>query len=325
MLTIVAPLYNESAILDQFCQRLLPVLDQLQEETRVLFVDDGSQDQSWQLVMRWAATDARVGGIRLSRNFGKEAALTAGLDHVHHGAAIVIDTDLQDPPELIPQLVEQWALGFDVVYATRRHRQGETWLKKLTARGFYRLIGKLSDLSMPRDTGDFRLLSRRALDALQQLRERQRYMKGLFSWIGFRQTAVYFDRDPRIGGTTKWNYWRLIKLAIDGITSFSTTPLQLATWVGLASAALAFIYGVWVLGRALLYGDIVRGYPSLMVVILFLGGIQLLALGVIGEYLGRNYSESKQRPLYFVDASIGVYNPPRQDPPQEEPALDTQP
>ncbi len=306
MLTIVAPLYNESDVLDTFCRRLLPVLDQLQEDCRVLLVDDGSQDSSWQVVMRLAASDPRIGGIRLSRNFGKEAALTAGLDHVRQGAAVVIDTDLQDPPELIPQLVEQWALGYDVVYATRRNRQGETWLKKLTARGFYQLLGRLSDLSVPRDTGDFRLLSRRALDALHQLRERQRYMKGLFSWIGFRQTAVHFDRDPRVGGTTKWNYWRLLKLAIEGITSFSTAPLQLATWVGLASAVLAFIYGTWVLGRALLFGNAVHGYPSLMVVILFLGGIQLLALGVIGEYLGRSYSETKQRPLYFIDASIGI-------------------
>ena len=306
MLTIVAPLYNESAVLESFCQRLLPVLDQLQEQTRVLFVDDGSQDASWQLVMRLAASDTRIGGLRLSRNFGKEAALTAGLDHVRQGAAIVIDTDLQDPPELIPQLVEQWAQGYDVVYATRRHRLGETWLKKTTALGFYRVMARLSDLAVPQNTGDFRLLSRRALDALQQLRERQRYMKGLFSWIGFRQTAVQFDRDPRIGGRSKWNYWRLLKLAVEGITSFSTAPLQLATWVGLGSAALAFVYGSWVLGRALLYGDVVRGYPSLMVVILFLGGVQLLALGVIGEYLGRNYAETKQRPLYFVDASICV-------------------
>lgn len=314
MLTIVAPLYNESAVLDSFCQRLLPVLDQLQEQTRVLFVDDGSQDGSWQLVMRLAASDSRIGGLRLSRNFGKEAALTAGLDHVRQGAAIVIDTDLQDPPELIPQLVEQWAQGYDVVYATRRNRLGETWLKKTTALGFYRVMARLSDLSVPQNTGDFRLLSRRALDALQQLRERQRYMKGLFSWIGFRQTAVQFDRDPRIGGRSKWNYWRLLKLAVEGITSFSTAPLQLATWVGLGSAALAFVYGSWVLGRALLFGDVVRGYPSLMVVILFLGGVQLLALGVIGEYLGRNYAETKQRPLYFVDASIGVPVPSAADP-----------
>lgn len=316
MLTIVAPLYNESEVLDSFCQRLLPVLDRMQEPSRVLFVDDGSQDRSWQIVTRMAASDPRIEGLRLSRNFGKEAALTAGLDHVRDGAAIVIDTDLQDPPELIPQLVEQWRQGYDVVYATRRSRQGESWLKRISARGFYRILDQLSDLAMPRDTGDFRLLSRRALDALGQLRERQRYMKGLFSWIGFRQTAVHFDRDPRIGGRSKWNYWRLLKLAAEGITSFSTAPLQLATWVGLGSALLAFVYGAVVLVRALLFGNPVHGYPSLMVVILFLGGIQLLALGVIGEYLGRGYAESKRRPLYFVEARVGAAEASRSEPAQ---------
>jgi glycosyltransferase involved in cell wall biosynthesis len=204
-------------------------------------------------------------------------------------------------PELIPALVEQWRAGFDVVYATRSAREGETGFKRFTAAAFYRSMNQLSDTAIPRDTGDFRLLSRRALDALAQLRERQRFMKGLFSWIGYRQTAVRYLREPRQAGTTKWNYWRLAQLAIEGITSFSTAPLRLATWVGIASAGLAFVYGFIVLIRALFYGDAVRGYPTLMLVILFLGGVQLLALGVIGEYLGRNYAESKRRPLYFIE------------------------
>lgn len=300
-LTVVVPAYNEAAVLETFHSRLGRVLDELPMDGNVLYVDDGSSDATWSIIEGLMARDARTGAIRLSRNFGKEAALTAGLDHVDADAAVVIDADLQDPPELIPALVEQWRAGFDVVYATRTARAGETGFKRLTAALFYRSMERLSDTRVPRDTGDFRLLSRRALDALRQLRERQRFMKGLFTWIGFRQTAVYYLREPRQAGNTKWNYWRLLNLAIEGITSFSTVPLRLATWVGVLSSLLAFLYGMWVFGKAVVLGDPVHGYPSLMVVILFLGGVQLLALGVIGEYLGRNYAESKQRPLYFIE------------------------
>ena len=300
-LTVVVPAYNEAAVLRMFHQRLRLVLDTLALESSVLYVDDGSADDTWTIIESLIASDRRTGALRLSRNFGKEAALTAGLDAVTADAAVVIDADLQDPPELIPQLVEQWQAGYDVVYATRSARAGESSFKRFTAAAFYRSMERLSDTRIPRDTGDFRLLSRRALDALAQLRERQRFMKGLFSWIGYRQTAVHYLRDPRQGGITKWNYWRLAQLAIEGITSFSTAPLRLATWVGLTSALAAFAYGSWVLIKALFYGDPVRGYPTLMLVILFIGGVQLLALGVIGEYLGRNYAESKQRPLYFVE------------------------
>jgi glycosyltransferase involved in cell wall biosynthesis len=277
------------------------VLDDLPLDCNVLYVDDGSNDATWSLIEGLAARDTRTGALKLSRNFGKEAALTAGLDHVDADATVVIDADLQDPPELIPALVEQWRAGFDVVYATRSARAGETGLKRLTSALFYRSMERLSEIHVPRDTGDFRLLSRRAVEALRQLRERQRFMKGLFAWIGYRQTAVYYLREPRQAGSTKWNYWRLMQLAIEGFTSFSTAPLKLATWIGLLSSMLAFLYGSWVFGKAVLFGDPVHGYPSLMVIILFLGGIQLLALGVIGEYLGRNYSESKQRPLYFIE------------------------
>jgi polyisoprenyl-phosphate glycosyltransferase len=301
-LTIVVPAYNEAAVLEAFHRRLIAVLDMLTLDCAVLYVDDGSVDASWAILQSLRAGDPRVGALRLSRNFGKEAALTAGLDRVPAGAAVVIDADLQDPPELIPELVARWQEGHDVVYATRSARAGEGRFKRFTAAAFYRSMERLSDTPLPRDTGDFRLLSRRALDALGQLRERQRFMKGLFAWIGYRQTAVYYRREPRRAGRTKWNYWRLANLAIEGITSFSTAPLRLATWTGLSAALFAFGYGLWVLGKALLYGDPVRGYPTLMVVILFLGGVQLLALGVIGEYLGRSYSESKQRPLYFVES-----------------------
>ena len=300
-LTVVVPAYNEEAVLADFHRRVVRVLDSLPLDSAVLYIDDGSTDATWPAIEALLARDARVRALKLSRNFGKEVALTAGLDHVIEGAAVVIDADLQDPPELIPQLVAQWQAGYDVVYATRSARAGETQFKKLTAAAFYRAMERISDTPLPRDTGDFRLLSRRALDALARLRERQRFMKGLFAWIGYRQTAVHYQRDPRQAGLTKWNYWRLTQLAIEGITSFSTAPLKLATWVGLSSALLAFVYGLWVLTKAMVWGDPVRGYPTLMLVILFLGGVQLLALGVIGEYLGRSYAESKQRPLYFVE------------------------
>jgi polyisoprenyl-phosphate glycosyltransferase len=300
-LTVVVPAFNESSVLETFHARLGTVLAALALDCTVLYVDDGSSDNTWELIKSLRTDGLHVGGLRLSRNFGKEAALTAGLDKADADAVVVIDADLQDPPELIPQLVEQWQAGYDVVYATRSMREGETRFKRFTAAAFYRGMERLSDTPIPRDTGDFRLLSRRALDALRQLRERQRFMKGLFAWIGYRQTAVLYRREPRQAGTTKWNYWRLLQLAIEGVTSFSTAPLRLATWVGLFSALLSFIYGLWVLTKSIIYGDAVRGYPTLMLVILFLGGVQLLALGVIGEYLGRNYAESKQRPLYFVD------------------------
>lgn len=300
-LTVVVPAYNEAAVLEAFHTRLSHVLDELPLDCDILYIDDGSSDTTWQLIEDLAVRDARTGALKLSRNFGKEAALTAGLDHVDADAAVVIDADLQDPPELIPALIERWREGFDVVYATRTAREGETSFKRLTSALFYRSMEHVSDTRVPRDTGDFRLLSRRALDALRQVRERQRFMKGLFTWIGYRQTAVYYLREPRQAGSTKWNYWRLLQLAIEGITSFSTAPLRLATWIGVMASLLAFLYGTWVFGKALLFGDQVHGYPSLMVVILFMGGVQMLALGVIGEYLGRNYAESKQRPLYFIE------------------------
>jgi len=300
-LTVIVPAYNEAAVLEHFHQRLSQVLDQLPLEASVLYVDDGSTDRSWEILQSLAQRDPRAAALKLSRNFGKEAAMTAGLDEADADAVVVIDADLQDPPELIPALVEQWRAGYDVVYATRSARAGESGFKRFTSAAFYRAMEKLSDTPVPRDTGDFRLLSRRALDALRQLRERQRFMKGLFAWIGYRQTAVHYQREPRQAGQTKWNYWRLGQLAIEGITSFSTAPLRLATWIGLSASLLAFVYGSWVLAKVMLYGDPVRGYPTLMLVILFLGGVQLLALGVIGEYLGRNYAESKQRPLYFIE------------------------
>lgn len=299
-LTVVIAAYNEEAALPEMHRRLSAVLDGLDAESRVLYVDDGSRDGTWGVLQRLAEADPRVSLLRLARNFGKELALTAGLDHVDTDAALVLDADGQDPPELIPAFVAKWREGFDVVYGTRTRRDGESWLKRFTAAGFYRVMTRLSDTPIPRDTGDFRLMSRPVLDALRQLRERQRFMKGLFTWVGFRQVSLPYERAPRLAGGSKFNYWRLWNLALEGITSFSTVPLRLATYVGVLTALVAFGWGVWIVARTLLWGDPVQGWPSLMTVVLFLGGVQLVALGIIGEYLGRLYVEVKQRPLYLV-------------------------
>jgi glycosyltransferase involved in cell wall biosynthesis len=308
-LAVVVPAYNEAQVIGSFHARLGDVLDGIDATTRIVYVDDGSSDDTWAMLCALAGQDSRVDALRLSRNFGKEAAMTAGLDEADADAVVLIDADLQDPPELIPELIARWLDGNDVVYATRGVRDGETRAKKFTSAAFYRVMERLSDTPLPRDTGDFRLLSRRAVEALRGLRERQRFMKGLFAWIGYRQAAVVYHRDARYAGSTKWNYWRLTNLAVEGITSFSTAPLRMATWVGISAATLAFLYGLWVMLKALIWGDPVRGYPTLMVVILFLGGAQLLALGVIGEYVGRTYAESKRRPLYYIESRRGGIAP----------------
>jgi len=305
-LDVVVPACNEADGIDQFHRRLADVLDSLALDCRVIYVDDGSRDATWTRVEALAHADARVVGVKLSRNFGKELAMTAGLDASDADAVIIIDADLQDPPELIGELLGRWRDGYDMVYATRLEREGETWLKRTTAAGFYRLMDWLSQTPIPRDTGDFRLLSRRAVDAVCQLRERHRFMKGLFSWVGFRHCSVPYHRDPRHSGRSKFNYWRLWNFAIEGITSFSTAPLRIATYVGVLTALFAFGLGAWVALKTLLWGDPVAGYPSLMVTVLFIGGVQLTALGVIGEYLGRLYNETKQRPLYLVEQRLAT-------------------
>ena len=308
-LDVVVPCHDEEPVLKAFHARLSGVLDGLPARARVLYVDDGSRDGTWAVLQGIAQSDPRVGALRLSRNFGKELALTAGLDATDADAVVVIDADLQDPPELIAEFWQRWTEGHDVVFGVRRQREGESWFKRNTAAAFYRVIGWLADTPVPADTGDFRLMSRRAVDAVRGLRERQRFMKGLFGWVGFRQLGVHYDRAPRAAGSTSWNYWRLWNFALEGITSFSTAPLKLATYAGLATSLFAFAYGVWTIVKTLVFGEPVQGFPTLMVVILFLGGIQLMALGLIGEYLGRLYMESKQRPLYLVDSAVGAASP----------------
>ena len=302
LLTVVVAAYNEAEALPLLHPRIRAVLDGMPDlEGRVLYVDDGSRDATWTMLQQIAAADARVSLLRLSRNFGKEAALTAGLDRVETGAALILDADGQDPPELIPRFVAKWREGYDDVYGTRIEREGEGWLKRATAHAFYRVIGRLSHTPIPADTGDFRLLSPRSLVALRAMRERHRFMKGLFGWIGFNSVAIPYHRDARSAGNSKFNLWRLWNFALEGITSFSTAPLRLATYLGLLTAAVAFLYALWVIVKALFWGDPVAGWPTMMAVILFLGGVQLIALGMIGEYLGRLYDEAKQRPLYLVD------------------------
>lgn len=301
-ITLLVAAYNEEASLPTLHSRLCEAIKSCDAEFEMLYVDDGSTDTTWALLEKIAESDSRVAIIRLSRNFGKEAALTAGLDHVaaDTSALIILDADGQDPPELIPGFIAKWREGFDVVYGTRSQREGDSWFKRATSAAFYRVINSLSNIAIPADTGDFRLLSRNVLNALSQMGERQRFMKGLFAWVGFRQTALHYTRQARIAGSSKFNYWRLWNLALEGITSFSTAPLRLATYIGLLTALSAFIYGLWIVVKTLAWGDSVQGWPTMMTVILLLGGMQLMALGMVGEYLGRLYMETKQRPLYLI-------------------------
>ncbi len=302
ILTVVVPAYNEQDVLREFHRRVTEVVRNLPLEYEIVYVNDGSSDNTLDILAELRMADRHVAVVDLSRNFGKEIALSAGLDHARGDAVVVIDADLQDPPELIPELVKTWREGYDVVYATRSAREGESLMKKATAHLFYRAIQGVSRFKIPQDTGDFRLLSRRAVNALKQFREQHRFMKGLFAWIGYPQKSVFYRRDPRFAGETKWNYWKLWNFAIEGITSFTIAPLKIATYLGLIVALGAFTYGAFIIVRTLLFGNPVAGYPSLMVVILFLGGVQLVALGVIGEYLGRMFDETKGRPLYLVNA-----------------------
>ncbi|PLS23852.1 glycosyltransferase family 2 protein, partial [Bifidobacterium imperatoris] len=267
----------------------------------VLFVDDGSKDDTRQLVREYAQQHSYVKYIFLSRNFGKEKAMFAGIQHANTDALVIIDADLQDPPELIPQMAELWRQGYEDVYARRRSREGESWLKKATSRWYYDLLQKVSGVAIQKDTGDFRLLDRKCVDALKRLDESERNSKALFSWIGFKKIEFLYDRDRRVAGKTKWNYFKLFHLAMDGITSFTTLPLKVATWSGVLVSFIALVYAIVILVRTIAFGVDVPGYASTMVVVLILGGIQLLSLGILGEYLGRIFMQTKNRPNYLVE------------------------
>lgn len=304
--TIIVPCYNEESNIDLLYDRLKKLTDSLSGyDFQILLVNDGSKDNTLSKMQELHETDKTVSYLSLSRNFGKENAMLAGLDYAEGDAVILMDADLQDPPELIPQMLAEWEKGYDDVYARRRSRAGETWLKKATAHWYYRILRKFADIDIPADVGDFRLLDRQAVDALCSLRERQRYTKGLFSWIGYNKKELLFDRDPRAAGNSKMNFFKLFGLAVDGITSFSVAPLRLASVLGLIISTVAFLYLLFVIIKTLLFGDPVAGYPSMISIILFMGGIQLIVLGIIGEYVGRIFNEAKGRPEYLVNEYNG--------------------
>lgn len=300
-ISILIPAYNEQEVLEPLYHRLGSLAnDNKSYEFEFLFVNDGSTDKTIEIIKEYAEQDDRIAYVDLSRNFGKEIAMIAGLDHVTGDATVIIDADLQDPPELIPKMIKYWEEGYEDVYAKRKSRMGESWLKKTTSKLYYRLLQKATNIPIQQDTGDFRLLDKRCVDALKQIRESQRYTKGMFSWIGFKKKEITYDRDPRAAGETGWNYPKLINFAIDGLTSFTIAPLRISSVLGIIVSFIAFIYIVFLVVRTILFGTDLAGYPSMMAVILFLGGVQLVSLGIIGEYIGRIFNETKGRPLYFV-------------------------
>lgn len=301
-ISLLIPAYNEDDTLPLLYNELNKVLEEiLGFKFEILFVNDGSTDNTLNILRNLQKEDPRINYISFSRNFGKETAMAAGFDYVKGDAVIVMDADLQDPPELIKEMINYWEEGYDDVYAKRRTREGETWFKKFTSHTFYRFLQKMTKIPIQKDTGDFRLLDRRAVESLKKLREKQRFTKGMFSWIGFNKKEILFDRKPRAAGETKWNYLKLFNLALEGVTSFTTFPLRISTILGIIVSFFSIIYMFIILIKSIIWKDPVQGYPSMMVTILFLGGVQLISLGIIGEYVGRIFNETKYRPLYIVD------------------------
>ena len=305
-ISIIIPAYNEEESLPLLYDRLKKLMDDMENyEFEILFVNDGSKDKTIEIIKDLRKKDERICYVDFSRNFGKEIAMIAGLDYATGDCVIFMDADLQDPPELIPELVKYWEEGYDDVYAKRRSRKGETWLKKFTSKMYYRVLQHLTKVEIQEDTGDFRLLDRRCVNALKKLRESQRNTKSMFSWIGYKKKEVLYDRDPRIAGTTKWNYKKLIDLAIDGITSFTTSPLRLATYVAIPTFIVLFIYFIYVIVKSIVIHEAIQAYQAIILLILFFSGIQILLFGIIGEYLGRIFNETKNRPLYLINEYNG--------------------
>lgn len=304
LVSLVVPVYNESEVIGVFYERAtraLAALDGLSYE--ILFIDDGSQDGSYQQLAKFAAENPCVRVLKFSRNFGHQIAISAGIDHARGECVVIIDADLQDPPEVIASMIEQWRKGFDVVYGVRSEREGESAMKLMTASAFYRLLGRLTNIQIPANVGDFRLMSRRVVDQLKQLREKDRFVRGLVSWVGFKQTGVTYHRDPRFAGETKYPFRKMLKFAFDGITSFSTVPLKLATWTGYGAAVVAVLYLLSVFVQKAL-GKTVEGWATIMVAMLFMGSVQLICVGILGEYLGRIFNEVKPRPMYILEEQL---------------------
>lgn len=305
-LSVVVPMRNEAANIDPFVRRLLPALGRLGVEFEVLCVDDGSTDATWAGLLAWRAREPAIRLVALSRNFGKEVALTAGMDAARGDAVVLIDADLQHPPELIEAFVAKWRAGYDMVYAQRRTRKEEGWLRRATARLFYWAFERLADVEIPDGAGDFRLLDRRVVEALKAMPERARFMKGLYAWVGFRHTGVMFDPEPRREGASAWRFGQLLRFATDGLVSFSTKPLTACAWLGALIAVPSLVMGAFFLFRTLILGVDVPGYASIIVAVMVLGGVQLLTMGMFGAYLGRLYEEAKRRPLYIVSQTEGL-------------------
>ena len=305
-ISIIIPAYNEEESLPHLYERLEKLMDFEQNyEFEILFVNDGSKDNTINLIKEYREKDNRICYVDFSRNFGKEIAMIAGLDYATGDCVIFMDADLQDPPELIPELVKYWEEGYDDVYAKRNSRKGETWLKKFTSKMYYRVLQHLTNVPIQEDTGDFRLLDRRCVNVLRKMRESQRNSKSMFSWIGYNKKEVLYDRDPRIAGRTKWNYKKLVDLAIDGITSFTTSPLRISTYISIPTFVVLFVYFVYVIAKCIVTNTMIQAYQAIILLILFFSGVQILLFGIIGEYLGRIFNESKNRPLYLVNEYNG--------------------
>ena len=301
-ISIIVPAYNEEESLPFLYERLTKLIDSIDNyEFEVLFINDGSKDKTLEIIKHLRKKDKRFCYVNLSRNFGKEIAMIAGMDYAKGDAVIFIDADLQDPPELIPELIKYWEEGYDDVYAKRKSRDGETFLKKFTSKMYYTVLQKLTRIEIQKDTGDFRLLDRRCVNALKKLRESQRCSKSMFSWIGYKKKEVLFSRDARVAGRTKWNYKRLVDLAIDGITSFTTSPLRLATYIAIPTFIMLAAYFIYVIAKCIVVKEAIQAYQAIILLILFFSGIQILLFGILGEYLGRIFNETKNRPLYLVD------------------------
>ncbi|MBE2201614.1 MAG: glycosyltransferase family 2 protein [Anaerolinea sp.] len=306
-ISIIAPVYNEEPVLPELYRRVSAIMDELGEPWELVLVDDGSRDRSAAIIAELHAADPRVRGISFSRNFGFQEAVTAGLDYAQGDAVILTDADLQDPPEVIPEMIAKWREGYDVVYGVRESREGETWFKLVTAKLFYRIIHRITSVNIPLDTGDFRLMDRRVVNALCQMRERNRFLRGMVPWVGYRQTGVYFNRAPRFAGEAKYSsFRRMFKFAMNAVTSFSYLPLQIATYLGFLMAAISGLAIVIVILLRLYAPHELTGQATTLVAVLFLGGVQLISLGIIGEYLGRIYDEVKGRPLYLINKTWGV-------------------
>jgi dolichol-phosphate mannosyltransferase len=303
--SLVVPIFNEEAVIPVLLRRLDALLDQIDASAEVIFVDDGSRDAGPIVLEAKARADSRYRFIKLSRNFGHQLAITTGMTRAAGAAVIVMDADLQDPPEIVLQMIEKWKEGFEIVYAQRLSREGESAFKRLTADIFYRLLGKLSDVDIPRDVGDFRLVDRKALDCFLAMPERDRFVRGMFAWIGFRQTVVSFHRPARAAGETKYSLAKMVRLAANGVVSFSDAPLRLALWAGLCVCGLAVLYTLWVVAMWATNAHLAPGWSSIIVVVTFLGGANMLMTGIMGVYVGRIYAEVKRRPLFIVDEAIG--------------------